>query len=100
MDSYGWGNVHDNGNPISNAIERTDNGWQYAYRIEVHEPVTSIYDLIIRDTPIITDITDLMADFPKNFAVESGGAIIFENNAKLDTDGTIKYLRSLAEVKQ
>ena len=100
LDSYGWGNVYDNGNPISNAIERTDNGWQYAYRIEVHEPVTSIYDLIIRDTPIITDITDLMADFPKNFAVESGGAIIFENNAKLDTDGTIKYLRSLAEVKQ
>lgn len=101
MTSYGWGNVvDDNGNYISNGIERTDNGWQYAYRIEVHEPVISQGDLIIRDTPEITDITDLMTNFPKNFVVESGDAIIFENNAKLDIDGTIKFLRSLAEVKQ
>lgn len=103
LSGYGWGTVESidvNMNYISNAIERTDNGWQYADRIEVHERQDGKYDLIIRDTPIITDITDLMTDFPKIFAVESRGAIIFENNAKIDVLGSIKYLRALAEVKQ
>ena len=103
LDGYGWATIESidvNINWISNAIERTDNGWQYAYRVEAHERQDGRYDVIIRDTPIITDITDLMADFPKIFAVESRGAIIFENNAKIDVLGSIKYLRSLAEVKK
>lgn len=48
--------------------------------------------------PIITDITDLMADFPDNFSVEAENTIIFENAARLSVPNTVKYLRSLKEV--
>ena len=49
--------------------------------------------------PVITDITDLMMDFPKNFEVEAGGTITFNNTVELPVPNTVKYLRALAEVE-
>lgn len=90
LTGYGWsaGNVY-------NSIERTESGWQYVQRAGLPETETGYTAL---DTPVITDITDLMADFPNNFTVEGGGAIAFENDAGLSVPATVKYLRSLAEV--
>lgn len=48
--------------------------------------------------PIITDITDSMADFPQIIDVEANGTITFENAASLPVPNTLKYLRSLKEV--
>ena len=50
------------------------------------------------DNPVITDITDLMADFPAYFEVEAGGIITMENAAMLPVPSTEKYLIALAEV--
>lgn len=52
----------------------------------------------VLENPVVTDITDLMADFPQSFAVEAGGTITFENAASLPVPNTVKYLRSLKEV--
>ena len=49
-------------------------------------------------TPIITDITDLMADFPDHFEVEAVGMLTFENAAQLPVPSSVEYLISLAEV--
>lgn len=97
---YGWsaGDVH-------NSIERTEDGiWQYVQRVgsreyqdgdTVTDGVTSYYML---DNPVITDISDLMADFTAHFDVESGGTITMENAAKLPVPSSAEYLISLAEV--
>lgn len=45
--------------------------------------------------PIITDITE---DMLEPFDVEGGGAITFENNAKLPVPSSVEYIVSLAEV--
>ena len=50
------------------------------------------------DAPIVTDITDLMSDFPEIFPVEAGGTLTFENDAGLPVPSTVEYLRSLKEV--
>lgn len=48
--------------------------------------------------PIVTDITDLMVNFPKIFAVEAGGTITFDNDTGLSVPSEIKYVRKLSEV--
>ena len=99
LPGYGWsaGNV-------CNSIERTADGWQYVQRVGsrsyqegdiVTDGVTAYYVL---DNPAITDITDLMADFPAYFEVEAGGTITIENTAMLPVPSTEKYLIALAEV--
>ena len=50
------------------------------------------------ETPVVTDITGLMADFPEIFPVEAGGILTFENAANLPVPSTVEYLRSLKEV--
>lgn len=42
--------------------------------------------------PIVTDITDLMADFPDSFPVEADHTILLENGGQLSVPNTIKYL--------
>lgn len=99
LPGYGW-----SAGEVCNAIERTDTGWQYVQRVGsrvyqegdiVTDGVTTYYVL---DNPVITDITDLMADFPAYFEVEAGGTITMENAAMLDVPSTEKYLIALAEV--
>ena len=99
LPGYGW-----SAGDAYNSIERTETGWQYVQRVgsreylegdTVTDGVTSYYAL---DSHIITDITDLMAEFPVHFEVEAGGAITMENAAKLPVPRTEKYLISLAEV--
>lgn len=90
LTGYGWGSA-----AAYNSIERTDNGWQYVQRVDL--PITDTGYTVL-DEPILTDITDLMAAFPTNFAVEANGTIIFENAARLSVPNTVKYLRSLKEV--
>ena len=50
------------------------------------------------ETPIITNITDLMADFPENFPVEAGGTLTFENAAKLPVPSSVEYAVKISEV--
>lgn len=90
LTGYGWGSA-----AAYNSIERTDNGWQYVQRVDL--PITETGYTVLAE-PIVTDITDLMADFPQSFAVEANGTIIFENAARLSVPNTVKYLRSLKEV--
>ncbi len=99
LPGYGWsaGDVH-------NAIEKTDNGWQYVQRVAEREyqegdtitdGVTTRYAL---DNAVITDITDLMADFPEHFEVEPGGTLTFENAVQIPVPSSVEYLIALAEV--
>lgn len=99
LPGYGW-----SAGDVYNAIERTDNGWQYVQRVgsreyqdgdTVTDGTTTYYVL---DNPVITDITGLMAEFPAHFEVESGGTLTFENAAQLPVPNSIEYLVSLAEV--
>ena len=48
--------------------------------------------------PIITDITEAMAEALEPFDVESGGSITFTNAAQLPVPNSIEYIVSLAEV--
>lgn len=99
LPGYGW-----SAGDVYNSIERTDTGWQYVQRVgsreyqegdTVTDGVTTYYAL---DPPVVTDITDLMVDFPANFEVEPGGTLTFENAAKLPVPSSVEYLISLAEV--
>lgn len=101
MPGYGW-----SAGSVCNSIERTDDGWQYVQRVDsrayqegdaVTNGVTTYYVL---DNPVITDITDLMADLPAYFEVEAGGTITMENAAMLPVPSTEKYLIAMAEVNQ
>lgn len=49
---------------------------------------------------IITDITDLMADFLNHFEAEAGGTITMDNTARLPVPNRVEYLISLAEVNR
>lgn len=99
LTGYGW-----SAGEAYNAIERTDDGWQYVQRVGsrayqegdiVTDGVTTYYAL---DTPVITDITDLMADFPAYFEVEASGTITMENAAMLPVPSIEKYIIALQEV--
>ena len=57
--------------------------------------VTTYYAL---DTPVITDITDLMDGVLDAITVETGGTLTFENAAKLDVPNAIEYAVKLSEV--
>ena len=87
-----------------NAIERTDDSWQYVQRVgsreyqegdTVTDGVTTYY---VMDIPVVTDITDLMTDFQAYFEVEAGGTITMENAAMLPVPSTEKYIIALKEV--
>lgn len=99
LPGYGWsaGAVH-------NGIERTETGWQYVQRVGsrayqdgdvVTDGTTTYYAL---DTPIITDITDMMGVALDAITVEAGGTLALENAAMLPVPNTIEYAVSLAEV--
>ena len=99
LSGYGW-----NAGDVYNSIERTESGWQYVQRVGSRayqdgdidtDGVTTYYAL---DNPVITDITDLMAEFPACFEVEAGGTLTFASDAKLPVPSTEKYLIALAEV--
>lgn len=99
LPGYGW-----SAGDVRNSFERTDTGWQYVQRVgereyqdgdSVTDGVTSLYVL---GNPVITDISDLMADFQAYFEVEAGGSITMENAAKLPVPSSVEYLISLAEV--
>lgn len=52
--------------------------------------------VIIPET--ITDVTDLMSDALKEFEVESGGTITFDNDSLLSVPNRVEYLIALNEV--
>lgn len=87
-----------------NDIRRTETGWEYVQRVSfrdyqdgdtVTDGVTTYYVL---ENPVITDITDLMVDFPEYFNVEAGGTLTFGNAANLPVPSSVEYLISIAEV--
>ena len=99
LPGYGW-----SAGEVCNAIERTDTGWQYVQRVgsreyqegdTVTDGVTTYYAL---DTPVVTDITDLMNGLLDAIPVEAGGALTFENAANLPVPSSVEYQISLAEV--
>ena len=58
-------------------------------------PLSITYPL---NTPIVTDITDLMGADALNFEVEPGGSITMHNAAELSVPATIQYVEKLSEV--
>ena len=99
LSGYGW-SVGD----VCNSVERTETGWQYVQRVgsrdyldgdTVTDGVTTYYVL---DTPVVTDITDLMNGILDAIPVEVGGTLTFENAEKLPVPSSVKYLIALAEV--
>ncbi|MCI7639415.1 MAG: hypothetical protein MSS60_06280, partial [Clostridiales bacterium] len=61
----------------------------------ITDGVTTRYAL---DNAVITDITDLMADFPEHFEVGAGGTLTFENAVQIPVPSSVEYLIALAEV--
>lgn len=99
LPGYGWST-----GSVANAIERTESGWRYVQRVGsrayqdgdvITDGVHTYYELA---EPIITDITEEMLGVLEPFDVEGGGAITFENNAKLPVPSSVEYIVSLAEV--
>lgn len=76
-------------------INVVDSG--YSDAVSFKSAVSGILLYYELSVPIVTDITDLMADFPAYFAVESGGTLAFENSTNLSIPSTVKYLRSIKE---
>lgn len=62
---------------------------------EATDGMTVYYPLA---APIITDITDLMKGVLDAVTVESGGALTFENAAKLSVPNSVEYAVKLSEV--
>ena len=91
LTGYGWSVEN-----LCNTIERTETGWQYVQRVGL--PSTE-NGYTVLDTPIVTDITERMRDFPEYFTVESGGTITFVNENGRPVPNTVEYIRSLAEVE-
>ena len=58
-------------------------------------PLSITYPL---NTPIVTDITDLMGTDALNFEVEPGGSITMHNATELPVPATIQYVEKLSEV--
>lgn len=58
-------------------------------------PLSITYPL---NTPIVTDITDLMGTDALNFEVEPGGSITMHNATELPAPATIQYVEKLSEV--
>lgn len=104
LPGYGW-----SAGAVANTVERTEDGWQYVQRVgsrayqdgdELTDGTTTYYAL---DTPITTDITDLMGDALDPFDVEPGGTITFHSPAaddgfELDVPAKIQYITKLSEV--
>ena len=101
LPGYGW-----SAGDVCNSIERTDTGWQYVQRVgsreyqegdTVTDGVTTYYAL---DTPVVTDITNLMNGLLDAIPVEAGGMLTFENAAKLPVPSSVEYAVKLSEVNQ
>lgn len=99
LPGYGW-----SAGEVCNAIERTGDGWQYVQRVGsrpyqegdiVTDGITTYYVL---DTPVVTDITDLMNGLLDAIPVEVGGTLTFENAAKLPVPSSVEYAVKLSEV--
>lgn len=99
LTGYGW-----SAGDVYNGIERTETGWQYVQRVgsrdyqdgdTVTDGTITYYEL---DAPIITDITDLMGNALDAITVEAGGALTFENAAKLPVPNSVEYAVKLSEV--
>ena len=93
LPGYGW-----SADDVYNSIERTEDGiWQYVQRVgsRVYQDGDTITDGVttyyVLDTPVISDITDLMAGASCFFEVMAGGTITFENAAKLSVPSRVKY---------
>lgn len=94
---------------VANTIERTENGWQYVQRVgsrayqegdKLTDGTTTYYAL---ESPITTDITNLMGDALAPFAVDAGGSITFhypkaDDGFILDVSSKIQYIVKLSEV--
>ena len=50
------------------------------------------------DTPVITDINDLMDGILDAVTVEAGGTLTFENAAELSVPNSVEYAVKLSEV--
>ena len=101
LPGYGW-----SAGDVYNSIERTDDGWQYVQRVGsrsyqegdiVTDGVATYYAL---DTPVVTDITNLMNGLLDAIPVEAGGTLTFENAAKLPVPSSVEYAVKLSEVNQ
>lgn len=104
LPGYGW-----SAGAVANSVERTDDGWQYVQRVgsrayqdgdELTDGTTTYYAL---ETPVTTDITDLMGDALEPFDVEPGGTITFhsptaDDGFLLDVPAKIQYITKLSEV--
>lgn len=104
LPGYGW-----SAGSVANTIERTENGWQYVQRVgsrayqegdELTDGTTTYYAL---ESPITTDITELMGDALAPFAVEAGGSITLhhpkaDEGYEIDVPAKVQYITKLSEV--
>lgn len=104
LPGYGW-----SAGSMVNMVERTDSGWQYVQRVgsrayqdgdELTDGTTTYYAL---ESPITTDITDLMGDSLAPFLVEAGGSITFhhpkaDEGFAVEVPAKIQYITKLSEV--
>lgn len=95
LPGYGWsaGNLY-------NEIVRRADGWDYIQRVGL--PATTDGYTVL-DTPITTDITDLMTGALPLITTEPGGTItmhhaLADDGLTLDVPNTVKYIRDLKEV--
>lgn len=95
LPGYGWSA----GNFCNEIIRRAD-GWDYVQKVGL-PAVTDGYSVL--DTPITTDITDLMTGSLPLMTTEPGGTItmhhaLADDGLTLDVPNTVKYIRDLKEV--
>ena len=95
LPGYGWsaGNLY-------NEIVRRADGWDYVRRVGLPATTDGYTKL---DTPITTDITDLMTGALPLLTTEPGGTItmhhaLADSGLTLDVPNTVKYIRDLKEV--
>lgn len=95
LPGYGWsaGNVR-------NEIVRRADGWDYVQRVGL--PATTDGYTVL-NTPMTTDITDLMTGALPLVATEPGGTITMrhafaDDGLTIDVPNTVKYIRDLKEV--
>lgn len=82
LPGYGWSS-----GDAQNTVERTEDGWQYVQRVDKISADT----LTKLETPIITDISDIMGKEALIFETEPFGTITMKNDAELDVPANIQY---------
>ena len=95
LPGYGWsaGNLY-------NEIVRRADGWDYVQRVGL--PATTDGYTVL-NTPMTTDITDLMTGALPLVATEPGGTItmrhtLADDGLTIDVPNTVKFIRDLKEV--